>query len=476
MSKINKQIYNNIRYGKDIDQSIPNYIETLRGLYANLSELNLGMNYFMFYENFIDSYHDMDSRDLSLLTRLNNIIKSSFASKENSNNDVSTSILSSNLIDDLDEIRNEIINRMKILTNYTDILVIYDYVLKRIEYRYSTDLEDIDDEQVSKQIYNYIFDSEDRVLINNKLSDVISQLPVRMSRYKYFDLLGESFSIFEEMTQASLESYLYMIRSSSMLYELAGMEDVFPELNLVKVELETSNYSDISQDEWSKLSSKLDETTETINYLADYYYGLQEMVNQLYIYLMNAKESNQESVGKELEGPMVSLISQINHNFTRGSLELTDELESLLSETEGVLEDLIGDISNMESVFSFIEDRYTNVLSSQGLDQLYDNLKKSQKFFTNSLFFELDKVEDDRVLTKEEIDKEKVNLLKDMETLFRKNSRYVNRAVMANTLNKIPGFLTNQDEVYEYIVSSLSQCRDSSEKKASINIIQSFWE
>lgn len=476
MSKLNKQIYKNIRFGKNIHESLAEYIETLRGLYKSFSELNLSMHYFMFYENYIDSYHKMHARELDLLASLNELINKSFFIGPNKEDHNYSNISSGTLIEDLDDIRQEITSRMKILTNYTDILLIYDYILKRIEYRFSSYLEDIDDEQVSKQIFNYIFDSEDQGLINNKISDVVSYLPVRMSRFKYFDLISESFNLFKDMTQDSMESYLYMIRSSAMLYTLDGMSEVFPELNSTKVELETCNYQDIDQDEWTKLSSKLDDTTDTINYLADYYYSLQEIVNQLYIYLLNAKESNQDIYEEKLRGPMISIIRVINQSLSDNTLELADETQNLLSKTEGLQEELIGHISNMESVFSIIEDKYSNIVEKLGLNQSLASLKKSQLFFSNSLFFELDKVEDSRTLTEEEVKKERERLLSDLEDLFVKNSRYVNRAIMANTLNKIPGFLTNPDEVFQYISSSLSQCRDIAEKKASVNIIKSFWE
>ncbi len=476
MNKKNRQIYNNLKHGINIEESIPDYLEAFRELYKEFSELNLGMYYFMFYENYIASYNKMDARELDILNRLNKLISKCFHPYKDNKHHTYSNVSNEDDIKALEVIREDITKGMKILTNYTDILLIYDYVLKRIEFRFTDNLVDIDDELVTNEIINYIFETKDQVLINNKLSDVISQLPVRMSRYKYFDLISESFSLFEDMNLVSLESYLYMIRSSAMLYELSGMEDVFPELNSTKVELETSNYSDISQDEWIRLTSLLDETTDKINYLADYFYGLQEMANQLYIYLLNAKESKQTSNQEEAKRPMVSVICQVNHNFTNNLLNLSDETSSLLSETEGIQEELLGDISNMESVFSMVEDKYRDVLVSRGLEQSYDNLKKSQIFFTNSLFFEVNKAEDDRILTKAEINEEKMRLVSDIEDLFKKNSRYVNRAVMANTLNKIPGFLINQDEVLQHINSSLTQCRDMAEKKASIDIIQTFWE
>ena len=51
-------------------------------------------------------------------------------------------------------------------------------------------------------------------------------------------------------------------------------------------------------------------------------------------------------------------------------------------------------------------------------------------------------------------------------------SRLVRRAIMANTLEKIPVFFSTPQEVADYISQSLMLCDDEAEKYASKQLIQ----
>lgn len=474
MNKNIKKIYNKIKFEDEIQGSLADYLGSLAGVYKDFSQVNIAMFYFMFYENYIERYHKMDDKDLAILNRLNKFIDKVFVNS----NDMDKS----SQLNEIDEIRKHIIHQMKIITNYTDILLVYEYVLKRIEHRYDTDFDAlIDDQQATKEILSYIFNSEDQAVITQNISDVISELPVRMSRYKYFDLIEGSFSIFEGKSPSFLESYLYVIRSSSMLYKPDSMEDAYPLLNKMKKDLETANYSDLKQEDWERLSIGLENLTQKVNDYGDYFYSLQEIVNELYIYVLsNSIESNldEEVSAEEIESKqaILTIIKNVNLNFANNSLETEDETQDLLVYCEGVQEPLLDDIALLESLFTGIKDKHGHALDKLNLEESYKKLETSQKFFSSSLFFELDKVEDSRTITNEDIDKEKKLLIIELEDLFKKNSRYVNRAVMARTLDKIPGFLKDSEELYEYIESSLKQCRDLAEKSASINEIKALWE
>ncbi len=49
--------------------------------------------------------------------------------------------------------------------------------------------------------------------INYKIQDVIGQLPVRLTKNKFFEMLSDGMSVYEGGTKESLNSFLYMIRT-----------------------------------------------------------------------------------------------------------------------------------------------------------------------------------------------------------------------------------------------------------------------
>ncbi len=62
-------------------------------------------------------------------------------------------------------------------------------------------------------------------------------------------------------------------------------------------------------------------------------------------------------------------------------------------------------------------------------------------------------------------------LISEVKELFKNSSRILRRAVMANTLEKIPVFFNTPQEVADYVSLSLLQCDDEAEKYASKEII-----
>ena len=468
MDKQIKNVFNNVKYGNNLEESIPEYLTYLSGLYRKLSEVNLSMNYYILYENYIDTYHRISKQDLEILNRLNALIYKSMFKVDK--------FTKAESLKEINKIRDYIIEQMKILTNFTDILLVYEYVLKRIEYRFiefEDTAHDLDDTALTNQIVDYIFEVQDQVVIKNKISEVISALPVRMTKFKYLDLVNASFSLYEKQAASSLESYLYMIRSSAMLYKIEGMEEKYPQFNSFIKVLKATNFEDLNKEEWKKLQDEFDTTIVNINDLSNYFYDLQEIVNLFYAYLLS---TNENSPIDNIQNPLFEIIKIINNNFQNKVLEINEETQDLLIHTEGVQEEVMDKINSYESVFSKIQNKYGNTLRKLQLEEKYKDLQTCQKLFSTSLFFEFDGDKDSRILSKEEVDQEKTKLLTELEDLLKNNSRYVNRAIMANTLGKIPGFLSSTEEVIEYIKSSLVQCRDEAEKRASINTIRSFWE
>lgn len=312
---------------------------------------------------------------------------------------------------------------------------------------------------------------------------MISQLPVRMSRYKFFDLIDNSFSIFRGESPSSLESYIYVLRTNALLYKPKGMDETYEELEAFRKKLEAVNYNDLGQEEFKSLYENLSSISSELFLLTDYYYGLQEVINNLFVYLLNTngnRDTNETPTNKIYDmahDSMFAIVEDVsNHYKSKDLLEVNEEIVNLLNDAVGIQEELLEGISQMESVFVDTKIKYDSILKEQNLDNLYNYLEDSQKFFSNSLFFEVDKVEDNRVLKDSEINEVKANLLIELEELFRKNSKYVNRGVIAKTLSNLPMVLTTKDEIEEYVNNSLTKCRDLAEKTASINMIQAFWE
>ena len=60
----------------------------------------------------------------------------------------------------------------------------------------------------------------------------------------------------------------------------------------------------------------------------------------------------------------------------------------------------------------------------------------------------------------------------DLLEVMKRNQRPVNRAIMAQTLGKLPTFFKNANEVMDYVQHSLGQCSDEAELISCIKLLE----
>ena len=106
---------------------------------------------------------------------------------------------------------------MNLLTSYTDLFQIYEYALNRVEYRFKEMEQLEDDEEYAKDVLRFIFNSEDNLQINEMIKEIIGQLPIRITKQKYFDYLEDGLYELLGVQEDVFETYIYMVRSSAIL-------------------------------------------------------------------------------------------------------------------------------------------------------------------------------------------------------------------------------------------------------------------
>lgn len=485
-----KKISREISQGENLEGNLPWVFNRLIPLYDKNAKLKLAMNYYTFYESYreqnlllnIDCNNQSDKEEYKSQSNNKNNIKHSQEDEllNEVNEIISNSILGGfsgegleDCIRQLDKVRNTIIHRMNILTGYTDLLQIYEYVLNRIEYRFKKDLKDIDNEKYTSEVLSFIFETKDNMIINDRIKDIIGQLPVRMAKTKYLELLGNSISLYKDADCSSLDTYIYMLKTSAAIYHPEGMDQVFPELLRLKNDLENADYKDLTEKEYIDLSNRLENGAGVIRRFVNFYYGLQEIVNSLYVIILARPYVDlDESIPNTFDS--LAMIGEIHRYF--GALEkepLPEKLEEEFQFTEGLQEQYFEEISSLEPIFMDIKSNYTELVNGLMLRSIFNTINISYKLLGSSLFVDLNQIEDGRKVDEAYLNQAKDDLISMLSKTFREQAQIVNRAIMANTLNKMPVFFQTSGEIKEYITQSLDQCHDLAEKIASVELIKS---
>lgn len=375
---------------------------------------------------------------------------------------LSRDIKGQEIIQTIEELRLKIIEKMQVLTAYTDRLQIYEYVLNRLEQRFGEE-EAIDEDIFINKLVEYIFSQKDHVVVNERIKEMLGQLPVRMTKNRYFDLIRESIALYKGSNKESLDSYVYMLRTSTMLYEPNGIKEYFPEFKERLQEFETTEYSLLTKETYHQLTHSLSELAEDLTKKSDFYVSAQELLNSLEtiflsLFSMEKEEWKKESVCKEI---LFFIQEQFKNSSNRNDLI---QIENLLIQLEGEQETLQEKIARLEGQIADESDVKS--------ENLMLNLEKMGKLMSSSIFVELDKKENTELVDDVYVKVVTKQLLEELVLLFQKEQKQVRHAVMASTLNKMPVFFRKAEEVVDYIKNSLYQCSDFSEKNVSMKLLQ----
>ncbi len=467
MDKNIRYISKDIRNGKLLEENIPQLFNHLANHYNIYSEIRLAMHYFAFYESFCDDEGLWSKEALEITDQLNAIIGDSVLKSQNG-------MEREKAIKGIDAIRKDITKRMDTLTAYTDIFQTYEYVLNRLEYRFKGDTKSFEEDDFEKEILRYIFNSEDNFIINEKIKDIIGQLPIRITKQKYFELLRGSLQAYLGADASSFDTYLYMIKTSAMLYQVDSMESLYPGLWERKDFLTHISYKDITKEDYDKALRSLQAVTMTLETETFIYFALQEIVNEVYTLLLCAPYAGMvSSDAKEAEDASISIIREINGEFImKKKNDLSTELTMLFTDVEGVQEEMTFDIAEMEDAIYHVKINHKSLTQSLMLEPQLQVLLRSQSLLSNSLFINLEEEsQEEETVDEERVEKEANTLEAELTTLFNQTDRMISRAVMANTLNKMPVFFADHKEVMDYVKYSLERCSDLFEKAACYEII-----
>lgn len=465
MGQIIKQIQNN----KNLEENIPLLFHSMADHYKTLAKVRLAMHYYTFYETYYDDENRWGKQVLSYVDQLNHIISRYLLNEkveDNHEEDVSL----------VDTLRKDIMKQIEVISSYTDLFQTYEYIINRTEYRFVKEAEFVEDEAFAREVLAFIFEPEDNYSINERIKDMIGQLPVRITRQKFFDILKDSIKPYLGAKRSSLDSYIYLLRSTAMLFDESELKDKYPQLWENKEILSGYDFLSIDRNEFDKAVKTLRLTSMQLETEMSVYLGLQEVLNEVYaLFLCSpyANRNTEHSIQTDrVENASLMIISKINKVFLAKEKQdiLLDVMEEFMG-LEGIQEEIGASLDAMEGTFFDLNQKNMELIKGQMLGGFLKVLKQSQLLLSNSLFARLEEESDLTVDETLMVSEAKV-LVQDIEEAFRGQSRLMTRAIIANTLNKIPVFFHNQQEVMDYVLYSLTRCSDQYEKTASIEIIR----
>ncbi len=430
--------------------------------YKYLSMFEIALEYYMLYEIWEDGFNryvDIGSEEFGLI---NESIKKLISGEK-----------IALMIPEYEKMRKQITEKMQVTTAYVDRLIAYEHVMNRAEARFTMSeeerdkwLSDFDKDNYVKELMYFIFKDRDNAEITDCLHTVLEQLPMRMARKKYIDMIKSSIELYKDSDTESLDGFIYMLRTTMMIYEPDGMDKYFTEFRELTKELSEVDFTDIKKDYFTILQDKIGKASRDLNDISDIYMIYQKIINMLYVYALN-----EESEGKEDESVYAVCLKVFReiYNVLTGVSDDAYEAENVLAQIEGMPEKYYEKRISYESVF----DKMTDGDKEDDTD--VKRLDVSKILFSPSIFAETKKSSPIPV-TQEYLDKVTEDITADIMDMIKTSSRPIARAVMSLSFARLPLFFGNTSEIMDYIDNSIKSCADVPELIASVKLLDDIKE
>ncbi len=376
-----------------------------------------------------------------------------------------------NVETDLLKFREDITHEVEVLTSYTDCFQIYEYVLNRLERKFKNLPEtEYDDESFSKRLVEFIMASGEAAVMNGRISQIMGQLPVRLTKQKFFSLVMEGLSVYTGSPRKSLQDMLYTLRTESMAKLPAGMKDGYKEFFELLEQFRHTDYRNMTAEGYDEASARLSLASQGLMDESGLYVMLQDIINDFCVLVIARPEAVIDVKEEEF---YCALVTEVLEKFKK-------------EDYTQVKEDFFDRLTRLEGRQEAFYEHYLRIELPAESDELnndpyYRKAVNVDRLLSGSSFAELIKGEDraadektfeTAVVDRAFLEEEAGMYLKDLESVFSGTSRPVVRAIMAKVLSDLPIYFNSIDEIQTYIRGSLECCLDEAEKETCKELLE----
>ncbi len=372
-------------------------------------------------------------------------------------------------------LRETIVGRVDSLTGYVCELAIYEDMLKRLRSSFQTDGEPVDVENAAREILQGVFASEDPMVTNLRLQHMISCLPVRMTKNRFYDLLTQNVARYVDSDPTALEAFRYRVLSAAALRPVATF-GCYAELNEALGELRGLEPNALYEADCDTYLEKLESYGDALVLEQEFLECLVRCVNNLLtIVLLRGEELSSDSRKvEETFLPVVeSFLSAFGEYLAGRTADMDEEvLTTAYSTAEGRMERLSEEIGGLESMFQSLceqDEEWAAGETAKGISLV-------MRLMSTSDYAELTDSEPGEPLTKDAVETATKELLEAFEQCFAgKNRRYV-RSVMCFVLRELPVFFDSRTDAMNYVLQALQSCKSNAEKRLAVDEVKELFE
>lgn len=375
---------------------------------------------------------------------------------------------------DLLELRNDMTQEVEVLTSYADCFQIYEYILNRMERKFvPAGVPGTTEDEFLKRLLEFITGAGDSAVMNGRIKQIIGQLPVRLTKQKFYSLLMEGLSIYIGSPRENLRDMMYTLRTESMVCLPEGMENGHKDIYEILQQFKHSDYRNMTFDSYNEAAAKLSYASRVLTDESGYYVMIQDLINDLLVLLFAQPDAVIDVSEEEFYR---SVINHILVKFEQEDLSISEEeFLDQLTQMEGRQEAYYERYLKVEVVK---EDQQPvndpDYIRSMNVDRLLSGSSFAQLLIPKEVTAFTGDTED--IVDRSYLDKEAEAYIHELDELFADAPKPVVRAVMAKVLSDLPVYFNSIDEIKEYIKGSLGSCMDQAEKETCMELLEELMD
>lgn len=437
--------------------------EDVPDCYFSMAVIQAAINHYLLYEAWAGEPEadDVRSHRLEELPKAGSIVDrlNSFMDAAYHDDLVDTESMKESII----SLREEVKQTAMSVATYTDCFRLYEYLLNRVKPQTDAEYKTFNNDAVARDVLSAIFKSGDNAVINDNIKTCISNLPLRMTKNKFFDIIEGVFNRYIDTDSSALDREVYMLRSSAGIYERQGQD--FPELEERLHKFSECDYSDMSEETYHNMTELLADTVSILTDISELLQVSEQIINLLVVMLAMYPRVSPD-FRKDIVGLRV-LTDEALAGFRENiKYPMSPEALGCFEAMEGKFEPLVEKLSRIQAK---VATAYKGNLELEA-PEILSELDLCERLLSGSVFADLTD-EDSHALSADEV-KSKFNVFKDeLASVLAGDDRSMLRARMSAVLGQLPVFFDSRTEVMNYVRDSLDGCRDVYEKMVSTRLI-----
>ncbi len=436
-------------------------IGPLKKSYDSLAWMNLTAHLYNLTESVHDGKYGMDSGLQEELNGIYGQLLSCIRDYSDSGERVREDVIGR-----ISGLREKVVECSEQVQVLCDSLQIYEYLLNRVEYSLREYDKPFDDEEEARELLRTIFASQDPTEVNLRIQLMVSQLPVRITKTRFFDLIKASFSIYESSDEDALEGFYYRIVSAAAMQKRPEGKVFSEYLELIQ-KLEELDTETLDKDTVAAWQDCIANSGDNLSQDADYLLAIQECINAFYTVVLMDIDSVDEQT-KAVMLPAVGAIAEYGFAALSAKEEPLHEgaLGPAFAYMEGRLEPLSERVLKDEAkIDAYCENDAEFADTEEGR-----NILIVKKLMSTSSFAKLSE-QKIVMVTKDKLNAVTADALAVLEDGMKNHKRAYNRCVMASVLKELPVFFNSHTEVMNYVLQSLHNCSNEGEKRGAVAML-----